>query len=146
VKNKMSKKQDNPQDLEFIKHHVKDVEESILTTKCSPVSVEHKGKLYSCTTNVAMHYIGGKWKTVILIHLINSPKRYNELHKLIPTLNERTLSIQLKQMEEDGLISRKVYTDKSPLKVIYSLTEFGKTLIPCILSIAKWGYDMVNKT
>ncbi|WP_430300675.1 winged helix-turn-helix transcriptional regulator [Rapidithrix thailandica] len=83
--------------------------------------------------------IGGKWKTVILFHLIEGTLRYNELRKEMPTVTERTLSLQLKALEEDGLIKRKVYTSKPPLKVEYSLTDFGKTLIPLIQSIADWG-------
>ncbi len=54
-------------------------------------------------------------------------------------VTERTLSLQLKQLQEDGVIQRKVYTSKPPLKVEYSLTDFGKTLIPILESIANWG-------
>ena len=86
-----------------------------------------------------MELIGGKWKSVILVYLIDGKKRYSELRKLISTITERTLSLQLKQLEKDGLISRKVYTKKPPLKVEYSLTEFGQTLAPTLLSIAEWG-------
>ena len=57
----------------------------------------------------------------------------------MPTVTERTLSLQLKALEEDGLIKRKVYTSKPPLKVEYSLTDLGETLIPIIQSIASWG-------
>ncbi len=57
----------------------------------------------------------------------------------MPTVTERTLSLQLKALEEDGLIKRKIYTSKPPLKVEYSLIDFGKTLIPLIQSIANWG-------
>lgn len=57
----------------------------------------------------------------------------------MPTVTERTLSLQLKALEEDGLIKRKVYTSKPPLKVEYSLTDFGRTLIPLIQAIADWG-------
>ena len=92
-----------------------------------------------------MGLIGGKWKTVILFHLIDGTLRYNELRKEMPTVTERTLSLQLKTLEEDGLIKRKVYTSKPPLKVEYSLTDFGKTLIPVIQSIADWGVFVVNK-
>ncbi len=63
----------------------------------------------------------------------------------MPTVTERTLSLQLKVLEEDGLIKRKVYTSKPPLKVEYSLTDFGKTLIPLIQSIADWGDFVVEK-
>ena len=97
------------------------------------------GKEYPCCTSLTMGIIGGKWKTVILYHLIDGEKRYNELRKEMPTVTERTLSLQLKKLEEDGIVSRKVYTKKPPLKVEYRLTDLGKTLIPVIESIAKWG-------
>ncbi|WP_158961234.1 winged helix-turn-helix transcriptional regulator [Myroides fluvii] len=93
---------------------------------------------FPCSTSLTMRYIGGKWKAVILIHLIEK-KRYNELRKAIPMITERTLSLQLKEMEEHGLISRTVYTSKPPLKVEYELTAFGQTLIPLLEAIAKWG-------
>lgn len=102
------------------------------------------GKVYPCCASLTMGLIGGKWKTVILFHLIDGKLRYNELRKEMPTVTERTLSLQLKTLEEDGLIKRKVYTSKPPLKVEYSLTDFGKTLIPVIQSIAKWGFDTVT--
>ncbi|MDX8553820.1 winged helix-turn-helix transcriptional regulator [Tenacibaculum sp. 1B UA] len=86
-----------------------------------------------------MGVIGGKWKTVILFHLIKGTLRYSELRKEIPMVTERTLSLQLKALEEDGVIKRKVYTSKPPLKVEYSLTDLGQSLIPIIQSIADWG-------
>lgn len=98
-------------------------------------------KSYPCSTSVTMKFIGGKWKAVILFHLIDGAKRYNELRKLIPTMTERTLSLQLKQLEEDGVIDRKVFTEKPPLMVEYSLTEFGESLIPVVKEIAKWGRE-----
>lgn len=101
--------------------------------------LEFKGNEYPCCTSLTMGVIGGKWKTVILYHLINNTLRYNELRKEMPTVTERTLSLQLKALEEDGLIKRKVYTSKPPLKVEYSLTDFGRTLIPLIQAIADWG-------
>lgn len=97
------------------------------------------GKEYPCCASVTMGLIGGKWKTVILFHLMEKALRYNELRKTMPTVTERTLSLQLKTLEEDGIIQRKVYTTKPPLKVEYALTDFGKTLIPLVKSIAEWG-------
>ncbi len=96
-------------------------------------------KLFPCPTSAAMELIGGKWKSVILMHLIDRKKRYNELRKELPSVTERTLSLQLKQLEKDDLVSRKVYTKKPPLKVEYSLTEFGKTVIPILQAITEWG-------
>jgi DNA-binding HxlR family transcriptional regulator len=101
--------------------------------------IKYNDKLFSCTTSIAMEFIGGKWKSVILVYLIDGKKRYNELRKLISTITERTLSLQLKQLEKDGLISRKVYTKKPPLKVEYALTPFGESLVPILTSIAEWG-------
>ncbi|RDK82788.1 winged helix-turn-helix transcriptional regulator [Marinirhabdus gelatinilytica] len=104
-----------------------------------------RGKKYPCCASLTMGIIGGKWKTVILYHLIEKKLRYNELRKEMPTVTERTLSLQLKTLEEDGIVKRKVYTSKPPLKVEYSLTDFGKTLIPLIQSIADWGDSVVEK-
>ena len=82
---------------------------------------------------------------MILIYLIDGAKRYNELRKLISTITERTLSLQLKQLEKDGLITRKVYTKKPPLKVEYAMTPFGKSLAPVLTSIAAWGMTVANE-
>lgn len=101
--------------------------------------------LYPCTTSITMDYIGGKWKMVILYHLKDGPRRYNELRKTMPTVTERTLSLQLKQMEEDGIVKREVFTTKPPLKVEYSLTDFGKTLIPLLDMIADWGRGVAKE-
>nr|WP_321223385.1 helix-turn-helix domain-containing protein [uncultured Psychroserpens sp.] len=107
--------------------------------------IRFNDKEFSCSTSVAMELIGGKWKSVILIYLLNGKKRYNELYKLISTITERTLSLQLKQLEKDGLITRKVYTKKPPLKVEYQLTPFGETLRPVLLSIANWGTTVAEE-
>jgi DNA-binding HxlR family transcriptional regulator len=102
-------------------------------------------KLFPCTTSITMDYIGGKWKTVILFYLKDGPQRYNFLRKLMPMVTERTLSLQLKQLEEDGILNREVYTTKPPLKVEYSLTDFGKTLIPLLELIAQWGREVATE-
>lgn len=97
-------------------------------------------KQYPCSTSLTMKYIGGKWKAVILIHLIEK-KRYNELRKELPMVTERTISLQLKELEEDGLITRTVHTSKPPLKVVYELTAFGVSLIPLLKAVAQWGKE-----
>lgn len=110
----------------------------------APKMLKFRGSEYPCCASLTMGIIGGKWKTVILFHLMNKKLRYNELRKSMPTVTERTLSLQLKALEEDGLLKRKVYTSKPPLKVEYSLTDFGKTLIPVVQSIADWGDSVVE--
>ena len=101
-------------------------------------------KKYPCNTSLTMKFIGGKWKAVILIHLIEK-KRYSELRKECQNITERTLSLQLKELENDGLLKRTVYTSKPPLKVEYELTDFGKTLIPLLHAIASWGEEALKR-
>ncbi|MBO9201023.1 MULTISPECIES: winged helix-turn-helix transcriptional regulator [Niastella] len=103
------------------------------------VAYKLEGKIYHCAMDITMDYIGGKWKSVVLWYLKNGTHRFAELKKLIPDITEKMLSIQLRALEEDGLIVRKVYGRKPPMRVEYSLTEFGATLIPALNAIAKWG-------
>ena len=100
--------------------------------------VKMNNKTYHCAMDITMDYVGGKWKTVVLWYLKDKTLRFGELKKLIPDITEKMLSIQLKNLEEDGLIKREAYAEV-PLKVEYSHTEFGKTLIPVLNAIAKWG-------
>lgn len=91
-----------------------------------------------------MGLIGGKWKSVILYYLIDGSMRYNELQKRMNSVTERTLSLLLKKLEEDGVIRKEIFNSKAPLKVEYSLTDFGKTLIPLLKSISDWGGYVVE--
>jgi len=116
-----------------------------MKTECIGDYVKLKGKAYPCTVSLAMDLIGGKWKAVILYHLKDTEKRYSELRKEIPHITEMTLSLQLKQLETDGLVSRKVYGKKPPIKVIYSLTDFGRTFIPVLSAITSWGNQIVSE-
>lgn len=112
--------------------------------KDKEVVIKLKGHNYHCAMDVTMDFIGGKWKTVVLWYLRNDKKRFTELRKMVPQMTERMLSITLKQLESDGLIIRKVHTAKPPLKVEYSLSEFGKTLLPLLNAISKWGRELAE--
>lgn len=114
-----------------------------LKTEYTADQVKLKGKVYPCTVNPTMNLMGGKWKAVILYHLKDNAKRYSELRKEMHFVTEMTLSLQLKQLEKDGLVSRKVYGKKPPVKVIYNLTEFGKTLIPVLDAMMNWGNQVI---
>src|SRR3954464_8873628 len=103
--------------------------------ECQSDFIKVNNKLYPCTVSLAMDLVGGKWKAVILYHLMDTHKRYSELRKEMPGVTERTLSLQLKQLEEAELISKQVYGKKPPLKVIYSLTDFGKSFLPVLDAI-----------
>lgn len=110
-----------------------------MKSECNGEYIKLKGKVYPCTVSLTMDLVGGKWKAVILYHLKDEPKRYSELRREMPAVTEMTLSLQLKQLEKDGLLSRTVYGKKPPVKVIYSLTEFGKSFVPVLEAITKWG-------
>lgn len=91
-----------------------------------------------CPVETTLDIIGGKWKGILLYHLIDGKKRFNEFRKLYPKITQRMLTLQLRELERDGVIYREVYKQVPP-KVEYSLTEFGRTLEPVILHMKDWG-------
>lgn len=92
-----------------------------------------------CAVEACLEVIGGKWKGVILHYLIEyGVLRFNELQKLTPDLSPRILTAQLRELEDDGVIRRKVYPVVPP-KVEYSLTAAGETLKPLVRSMKVWG-------
>ena len=93
-----------------------------------------------CTITTTLHVMGGKWKAVILWHLINKTRRFSEIKHLIPDITQKMLTQQLRELEADGLIRRQVYAEVPP-RVEYSLTEYGKTLIPVLSAMAQWGFE-----
>jgi len=116
-----------------------------MKTECDGDYVRLKGKTYPCTVSLTMDLVGGKWKAVILYHLKDSEKRYSELRKEMPAITEMTLSLQLKQLEKDGLVSRKVYGKKPPVKVVYNLTTLGNSFVPVLQAITEWGNQVISE-
>ncbi|MEM6252813.1 MAG: helix-turn-helix domain-containing protein [Cyanobacteria bacterium P01_D01_bin.156] len=97
-----------------------------------------------CPVEATLHVIGGKWKGVILYHLLSETSRFNELRRLMPDITQRMLTKQLRELEAENLISRKVYAEVPP-KVEYSITEYGKTLEPIICALRTWGLQHLEK-
>ena len=95
---------------------------------------------YNCPVEATIQLIGGKYKAVILWHLMGKTLRYSELHKRMPKATDKMLAQQLRELEKDGLIKRKVYPVIPP-KTEYSLTDFGKSLTPILDELCKWGED-----
>ncbi|OFC71472.1 HxlR family transcriptional regulator [Alteromonas confluentis] len=91
-----------------------------------------------CPVEVTLSVIGGAWKPVILFHLLDGKKRFMELSRLIPNATQRMLTLQLRELEQDGVILRHVYPQVPP-KVEYEMSEFGKTLAPILVSLRNWG-------
>ncbi|PWW07437.1 HxlR family transcriptional regulator [Paenibacillus cellulosilyticus] len=93
---------------------------------------------YSCTSEVTLELISGKWKIPVLSLLASHTRRYNEMQKLIPEITPKVLTIQLRELEASGLIHRKVYAVVPP-KVEYMLTELGLQLMPALLQLCDFG-------
>jgi DNA-binding HxlR family transcriptional regulator len=91
-----------------------------------------------CSVEAAIALIDGKWKSVILFHLMEHTLRFNEIRRQIPNVTQRMLTNQLRELEEDGLISRKVYAQVPP-KVEYSLSDLGRSMAPVLLALKTWG-------
>ena len=91
-----------------------------------------------CTVEGTLRYIDGKWKGVVLYHLFEGTLRFNEIRRRIPNCTQRMLTNQLRELEADGLIARKIYPEVPP-KVEYSLTPRGRSLEPVITALKVWG-------
>ncbi len=106
--------------------------------------VKKRQKEYQCPLEATMDIIGGKYKGVIIGHLIDKTLRYSELQKLISYSTPKMLIQQLKELEAEGIIKRKLYPVVPP-KTEYSLTKRGKTLIPAIIELNKWGMNYLKE-
>lgn len=91
-----------------------------------------------CPVEITLHVIGGRWKVLILWYLKENLRRFGELRRLMPGVTQKMLTHQLRELEGDGLVRRKVYAQVPP-KVEYSITEHGKSLAPILNQMGKWG-------
>lgn len=102
-------------------------------------------KQYTCPVEAALDKIGGKWKVLILWHLRSSIHRFGELKRLIPGITQKMLTQQLRELERDELITRKIYAEVPP-RVEYALSARGGTLEPVLNMLCRWGTEHVLKT
>ena len=104
-------------------------------------------KEYNCYFELGIDIMGGKWKPIILYYIgVKNVVRYSELKRAIPNINERMLTRQLREMEADKIITRKIYPEIPP-KVEYSLESIGKELIPILIELKNWSerYNILYK-
>lgn len=104
-----------------------------------------KIKEYHCTMEATLDLIGGKWKALILWHLLEKPLRFNELCREIPQVTPKILTQQLRDLEKNRLISRTVFPVVPP-KVEYDLTPFGRSLLPILDAMCVWGRKYLEET
>ena len=103
---------------------------------------------FGCPVEATLEVIGGKWKGIILFHLLEEKRRFNEFRRLMPGVTQRMLTLQLRELERDGVVTRAVYPEVPP-RVEYGLTAFGESLRPIIALMRDWGQefrDTVLKT
>ncbi|WP_425236103.1 winged helix-turn-helix transcriptional regulator [Ulvibacterium sp.] len=96
----------------------------------------------NCPVTKIMSVLGGRWKFIILYTIRKSAKRFGQINHFIPSISNKVLTEQLRELEQDGIIERRVLTDRIPVNVEYSLSKKGKELIPIIELMEQWGENM----
>lgn len=102
--------------------------------------LEQQTPNYICGVAVSLEIIGGKWKGVILWHLCHKTLRFSQLRRRLQGVTQKMLTQQLRELERDQLVNRKVYAEVPP-RVEYSLTDLGRTLEPTLRQLCDWGKD-----
>lgn len=97
-----------------------------------------KETVTGCSVEHAMHLLGGRWRLLIASFLVDGPKRFNELRRLMPAISQRMLTLDLRALEDAGLIARTVYPTV-PVKVEYALTEEGQRLNKVVAVVQEFG-------
>jgi len=105
--------------------------------------LKYKGKKFVCHIDLGMEFIRGKWKSVILCHLNEGPKRFLELQRITCGVSQKVLNEKLTELEYDGLIIKTTYPEVPP-RVEYELTNLGKELFPALDLLEKWAVRNFN--
>ncbi|WP_195907841.1 winged helix-turn-helix transcriptional regulator [Microbacterium gorillae] len=98
-----------------------------------------------CPVEVAVSVLGGTWKLTLVKHLLTGTKRFNELGRLVPLANTKTVTRQLRELEEDGIVQRTVHPEVPP-RVEYRLTARGRSLAPLVTMMNDWGAEFAGET
>ena len=93
---------------------------------------------HECEIATTLEIIGGRWKSVILFYLLTGPKRFNEIKRYLPGVTPRMLTLQLRELERDEVLTRYVHAQVPP-RVDYELTDFGRSLEPVLRAMGDWG-------
>ncbi len=97
-----------------------------------------------CDVEATLSVIGGRWKPVLVCHLLAGRKRYGELRRLVANATERMITLQLRELEADGIIARHVLAEVPP-RVEYEMTDYGRSLEPTLVAMQAWGRDFKER-
>jgi DNA-binding HxlR family transcriptional regulator len=105
------------------------------------VMTKNNSEVFSCPMEETLKVLGGKWKPVIIYFISTDVRRFGELSRMVTGISKRMLTANLRELEDDNIISRKVYAEVPP-RVDYTLTEVGQSLMPVIDLMYKWGESL----
>ena len=112
-------------------------------SEATPLSHEDKrlvtgDKVYNTPVEVTLEVIGGKWKSLLVYHLMSGPLRFSELKRRVPDITEKMLTQQLRELERDAVLTRTIFPEVPP-RVEYRVTAHGATLQPVLEAMCQWG-------
>jgi len=106
--------------------------------------LEYKGKKYVCHLDLGMEILKGKWKSLILYHLTEEPVRFLELQRRVEGISQKVLNEQLKALESEGLVNKKIYPEVPP-RVEYFISKKGAELMPALRIITDWAQKYMSE-
>jgi DNA-binding HxlR family transcriptional regulator len=110
------------------------------------VPTAEQGLVYQCPVDAPVEVLGGKWKLVLLFYLLQAPRRNGELRRLVPSITQKMLTQQLRELERDGVVVRTVH-DVVPPKVVYAINEPERERLAAVLdALCEWGLYWCAKT
>lgn len=106
--------------------------------------VRRTNPISDCPLTAALAAVGGKWKMIIVFWLAESPRQFGELRQLLPPVSQKVLAEQLRELMDDDIVSRE-RTGPVPAPVIYSLSEYGRSLVPLVETVRHWGRGHISR-
>lgn len=106
--------------------------------------IRRLNQVAGCPLTAALAAIGGKWKLIILYYIAESPRHFAAIRQQIPGISQKVLTQQLRELVSDGMVDRKP-TGEMPAPVVYSLTEYGKSVMPIVESVRLWGHGHIER-
>jgi len=103
-----------------------------------------KDTVSGCSIEEAMRLLSGRWRTLLVYYLMDGPKRFSELRRDNPTISQRMLTLDLRELERAGVVARTV-TPSVPPRVDYALTDAGRALVPLVNALGDWWEDLARR-